>query len=43
MEFPTTGKQLKEKDSAAVVESVKIAADIYTPVSGKIKSWNKEV
>ena len=42
IEFPSVGKSFHEKDSACVLESVKIAADIYTPVTGKITSYNKE-
>mgnify|MGYP003429658201 FL=1 len=41
IEFPSAGKTFKEKDSALVIESVKIAADVYTPVSGKVTGFNK--
>lgn len=41
VEFPTPGKTIPEKDSALVIESVKIAADVYTPVTGKITGYNK--
>jgi glycine cleavage system H protein len=42
IEFPSVGKVLQEKDSACVIESVKIASDIYTPVAGKITAINIE-
>lgn len=42
IEFPPVGKPILEKDSACVIESVKIASDIYTPVTGKITGYNKE-
>jgi glycine cleavage system H protein len=41
IEFPAVGRAFQEKDSAVVIESVKIAADVYTPVSGKVTSYNK--
>lgn len=41
--MPRVGKQLQAGDSAAVAESVKIAADIYSPVAGQVKSINHEV
>ncbi len=34
---------MEAMDSALVIESVKIAADVYTPVKGKIVRTNKEV
>lgn len=34
VEMPSLGKKLIEAQSAVVVESVKIAADVYTPISG---------
>ena len=42
-ELPSVNKQLQANDSAAVVESVKIAGDIYTPVNGTITNVNKEL
>ena len=39
-EVPSVGKSLKAGDAAAVVESVKTASDIYTPVSGEVIEVN---
>jgi len=39
-EVPAAGKTLKAGEPAAVVESVKTASDIYTPVSGEIVEVN---
>jgi glycine cleavage system H protein len=43
VELPSLGKSLASNDSAVVIESVKIAADVYTPVAGKVSAINKEV
>lgn len=43
VEFPAVGKALQNGDSASVIESVKIAADVYTPVAGKVTALNKDV
>lgn len=40
VELPQIGKTLKQGDSAAVVESVKAASDIYSPVSGEVTETN---
>ena len=37
------GRKLKAGESCAVVESVKTASDIYTPVSGEITAINDAV
>jgi len=37
------GDVVKKGDSIATIESVKAAADVYTPVSGKIISVNEEL
>jgi glycine cleavage system H protein len=42
-EVPEAGKQLKKGDEAAVVESVKAASDVYSPVSGEVSEGNKAV
>jgi len=39
-EPPKVGAKFSAKDPAAVVESVKAASDIYTPVSGEIVEAN---
>lgn len=40
-ETPALGKTFKAGDAAAVVESVKTASDIYSPVSGQVIEANK--
>jgi glycine cleavage system H protein len=42
IEFPSVGKVFEKNDSACVIESAKIAGDIYTPLSGKITAYNNE-
>ena len=39
----TPGATLKAGDTAAVVESVKAASDIYAPVDGEIVEFNEEL
>lgn len=43
VELPEAGRQVKAGDACAVVESVKTASDIYSPVSGEIVEVNKAV
>ena len=43
VELPEIGKQFKSGEATAVVESVKTASDIYSPVSGEIVELNKPV
>jgi len=43
VELPEVGRKLKAGDSCAVVESVKTASDIYSPVSGEVVESNKAV
>ena len=40
VEVPEEGKQLSKGDEAAVVESVKAASDVYSPVSGAVLEPN---
>jgi glycine cleavage system H protein len=40
VELPKVGAQVKAGDAVAIVESVKAASDIYTPVSGTITEVN---
>ncbi len=40
VDVPTEGKQLIKGDEAAVVESVKAASDVYSPVSGTVIEAN---
>ncbi|HZQ46337.1 MAG TPA: glycine cleavage system protein GcvH [Verrucomicrobiae bacterium] len=43
VELPEVNRQVKAGDACAVVESVKTASDIYSPVSGQIVEVNKAV
>ena len=40
VDVPAEGKQLTKGDEAAVVESVKAASDVYSPVSGTVIEAN---
>lgn len=41
VELPEVGRKLKAGEACAVVESVKTASDIYSPVSGEVVEVNK--
>jgi glycine cleavage system H protein len=43
VELPDVGKVLDQRDEAAVIESVKAAAEVYTPVSGEVIEVNEEL
>lgn len=43
VELPEIGKEVNKGDVIAVIESVKVAADIYAPVSGKVSSVNSSL
>jgi glycine cleavage system H protein len=43
VELPEVGKQVKAGETCAVVESVKTASDIYSPLSGEVTAVNKAV
>ncbi|HEY5259823.1 MAG TPA: glycine cleavage system protein GcvH [Rhabdochlamydiaceae bacterium] len=43
IELPMLGKLLKKGEEAAVLESTKAAADVYTPVSGEIVEINQNL
>ena len=36
VELPAVGRQLKQGEECAVVESVKAAADVFAPVTGEV-------
>lgn len=40
VELPPVGKRLAKGDEAAVVESVKAAAEVYAPVAGEVVETN---
>ncbi len=41
VETPAVGRQLKQGDECAVVESVKAAADVYAPITGEVTAANQ--
>ena len=43
VELPEVGKSFATGDQAAVVESVKAAAEVYAPVSGEVIEVNDEI
>lgn len=43
LELPKPGRDLKQKESAMIVESVKAAFDIYAPLSGKVTEVNDKL
>ncbi len=42
-EVPEAGKSLSKGDDAAVVESVKAASDVYSPVAGEVIEGNSAI
>jgi glycine cleavage system H protein len=40
VEVPEVGRELKAGEACAVVESVKAASDVYSPVSGRVAERN---
>jgi glycine cleavage system H protein len=43
VELPSKGRQVKAGEACAVVESVKTASDIYSPISGEVVEVNDKV
>lgn len=43
VELPAVGRKVKAGEACAVVESVKTASDIYSPLSGEVLETNKAV
>lgn len=43
VDLPEVGTNISSGDSAAVVESVKAASDVYTPISGEIVEINEDL
>src|SRR5438270_12174402 len=43
VELPAIGRKVKAGEACAVVESVKTASDIYSPVSGEVVKINQTV
>ena len=43
LELPEIGKTVSKGDDVAVVESVKTAAEVYTPVDGEVVEANEDM
>src|SRR3954454_6162460 len=43
VELPAVGRKVKAGETCAVVESVKTASDIYSPLTGEVTEANKAV
>jgi glycine cleavage system H protein len=43
VETPDVGRKLAQREECAVVESVKAAADVYSPISGEVTSVNPDL
>jgi glycine cleavage system H protein len=43
VEVPEPGRQAKQGDAVAVVESVKAASDVFAPVSGEVVEVNPDI
>jgi len=43
LELPSTGRQLAMRESFGVVESVKAASDLYSPVAGRVTAVNEKL
>jgi glycine cleavage system H protein len=43
LELPKVGRKLGERETFGVVESVKAASDLYSPVAGRISEVNEKL
>ncbi|MFI4972482.1 MAG: glycine cleavage system protein GcvH [Hyphomicrobiales bacterium] len=43
LELPNAGRKVAERESFGVVESVKAASDLYSPVAGRITAVNEKL
>jgi glycine cleavage system H protein len=43
VEVPEAGRSLRKGEEAAVVESVKAASDVYSPISGSVIEGNQAI
>jgi glycine cleavage system H protein len=43
LELPAAGRKLAERETFGVVESVKAASDLYSPVAGRITEVNEKL
>ena len=43
LELPKVGRKLAERETFGVIESVKAASDLFTPVAGRISEVNEKL
>ena len=43
LELPSVGRKLGERETFGVIESVKAASDLYSPVAGRISAVNDKL
>ena len=43
LELPSVGRKLGERETFGVIESVKAASDLYSPVAGQIAAVNEKL
>lgn len=43
IELPEVGRELEAGEACAVVESVKAASDVYSPISGRVVAVNEQL
>ena len=43
LELPSAGRKLAERETFGVIESVKAASDLYSPVAGRIVEVNEKL
>ena len=43
LELPSTGRKLAARETFGVIESVKAASDLYSPVAGRITAVNEKL
>jgi glycine cleavage system H protein len=43
LELPSVGRKLGERETFGVIESVKAASDLYSPVAGRIAEVNEKL
>jgi glycine cleavage system H protein len=43
LELPSTGRKVAEREGFGVIESVKAASDLYSPVAGRITAVNEKL
>jgi len=43
LELPSPGRKLAERETFGVIESVKAASDLYSPVAGRISAVNEKL